>query len=157
MNGLPSLSWRRWRFSLLASLAVPVLHGVPARAQAPAPPAGQATAPSQATPQATALPSLAPLVGQREGRGGERGRHLARASATRAAGEDPFEQFFGRGRGGRPQVRQGAGSGFVIDPRGYILTNNHVVEGAFNIRVKFDDGARSRPRCWAPTRSPTSR
>ena len=38
------------------------------------------------------------------------------------------------------RFRQGAGSGFVIDPRGYILTNNHVVEGAFNIRVKFDDG-----------------
>ncbi len=32
------------------------------------------------------------------------------------------------------------GSGFVIDPRGYILTNNHVVEGAFNIRVRFADG-----------------
>jgi serine protease Do len=37
-------------------------------------------------------------------------------------------------------VRQGAGSGFIIDSRGYVLTNNHVVEGAVSIRVKMDDG-----------------
>ena len=63
----------------------------------------------------------------------------SRVEREESGGDDPFEQFFGRGRQ-RPQVRQGAGSGFVIDPRGYILTNNHVVEGAFNIRVRFDDG-----------------
>jgi serine protease Do len=32
------------------------------------------------------------------------------------------------------------GSGFVINPAGYIVTNNHVVEGASEIRVKIDDG-----------------
>jgi serine protease Do len=121
-------------------LAVPLLHGVPARAQAPAPPPGQATAPSQATPQATALPSLAPLVDSVK-TAVVNVDVTSRVERDESGGEDPFEQFFGRGRGGgRPQVRQGAGSGFVIDPRGYILTNNHVVEGAFNIRVKFDDG-----------------
>ena len=139
MNGL-----RRFLapVAVLASglLALPLLHGVPARADTPPPPPGQATAPGQATPQAAALPSLAPLVDSvkaavvnvdvtsRVERGEEGG-----------GSDDPFEQFFGRGRQ-RPQVRQGAGSGFVIDPRGYILTNNHVVEGAFNIRVRFDDG-----------------
>jgi S1-C subfamily serine protease len=35
---------------------------------------------------------------------------------------------------------QGSGSGFVVDPTGYILTNNHVVEGATSITVKFLDG-----------------
>ncbi len=128
--------------ALVASglLAVPLLHGFPARADTPPPPPGQASSPAQAAPQAAALPSLAPLVDSvkaavvnvdvtsRVERGDDSGS------------DDPFEQFFGRGRGARPQVRQGAGSGFVIDPRGYILTNNHVVEGAFNIRVKFDDG-----------------
>jgi serine protease Do len=40
----------------------------------------------------------------------------------------------GQGRNEAPQV-QGAGTGFVIDKTGYILTNNHVVEGAEKIKV----------------------
>lgn len=35
---------------------------------------------------------------------------------------------------------QGQGSGFVVDPRGYVLTNNHVIDGAKSINVKFVDG-----------------
>ena len=37
-------------------------------------------------------------------------------------------------------LKQGLGSGFLIDPNGLILTNNHVVAGASNIRVKLSDG-----------------
>ncbi|HEY1333090.1 MAG TPA: Do family serine endopeptidase [Myxococcaceae bacterium] len=127
--------------ALVASglLAVPLLHGVPARADTPPPPPGQVTAPGQAAPQAAALPSLAPLVDSVKA-AVVNVDVTSRVERDDSGGDDPFEQFFGRGRGGRPQVRQGAGSGFVIDPRGYILTNNHVVEGAFNIRVRFDDG-----------------
>ena len=53
---------------------------------------------------------------------------------------DPFEQFF-RQFGDQPRrsVRS-MGSGFVINPNGYILTNNHVVEGATEITVKLSDG-----------------
>ena len=36
----------------------------------------------------------------------------------------------------------GAGSGFVVDPTGYILTNEHVIEGAGRLSVVFDHGAR---------------
>src|SRR5688572_15321916 len=52
-------------------------------------------------------------------------------------GDDLFEHFFGGRRGAPPQerLRQGAGSGFIIDPAGFILTNNHVIEDAVNIRV----------------------
>jgi serine protease Do len=49
--------------------------------------------------------------------------------------EDPFEY---RRRGETP--RRGAGTGFVIDERGYILTNHHVIENAERITVKFTDG-----------------
>ncbi len=60
-----------------------------------------------------------------------------------------FERFFGRegphgqrdGSPTRPQPpRQGAGSGFVIDPEGYVVTNNHVIEGAEKITVTLRDG-----------------
>jgi S1-C subfamily serine protease len=37
---------------------------------------------------------------------------------------------------------EGAGSGFVIDPRGYVLTNNHVVVGSQNIQVTLGDRSR---------------
>ncbi len=38
------------------------------------------------------------------------------------------------------QLQQGQGSGFVISADGYILTNNHVVTGATEVKVKFDSG-----------------
>jgi serine protease Do len=41
---------------------------------------------------------------------------------------------------GRPVTGEGAGSGWIIDPKGIIVTNNHVVEGATRITVLTDDG-----------------
>ena len=62
-------------------------------------------------------------------------------------GQDPFEEFFGRQfPGRRPQVppqprREGAlGSGVVVSADGYILTNNHVVEGSRQVEVEMTDG-----------------
>jgi serine protease Do len=55
--------------------------------------------------------------------------------------ENPMERFFGGGRpNGRENMRQGAGSGFIIDPKGLVLTNNHVVEDAVSITVRMEDG-----------------
>ena len=52
----------------------------------------------------------------------------------------PFErQYRDRFRGRREQM-QGAGSGFVVDPNGLIVTNNHVVGRAERIIVSFADG-----------------
>lgn len=52
----------------------------------------------------------------------------------------PGQQQAPRRRGQQPQQVAAGGSGFIIDKaNGYILTNNHVIEGATDIRVKFFD------------------
>ncbi|HEY9437031.1 MAG TPA: Do family serine endopeptidase [Blastocatellia bacterium] len=39
------------------------------------------------------------------------------------------------------QARRGNGSGVIVDPQGYILTNDHVISGADRIKVRFHDGS----------------
>jgi serine protease Do len=56
----------------------------------------------------------------------------------RGESASPFDFFFHGGRGpgaGRGEVRQGIGSGVIIDTQGNVLTNNHVVEGADEVKV----------------------
>jgi serine protease Do len=52
----------------------------------------------------------------------------------------PFERYFRDRFRGRGQQVQGAGSGFVIDPSGFIATNNHVVGNASRVVVALQDG-----------------
>lgn len=55
---------------------------------------------------------------------------------------DPFELFFGFGGGfqrPQPQPKVGSGSGVIISTDGYIITNNHVVEGADELEVTLND------------------
>ncbi len=69
--------------------------------------------------------------------------------------QDFFNRFFGgqmpngqNGQAGQPE-RDALGSGFIVDPKGYIITNNHVVDGADQIFVKLstdpDTTDRGRP------------
>jgi serine protease Do len=51
---------------------------------------------------------------------------------------DLFRRFFGE-QSPRNAPRRATGSGFLVDPKGYIITNHHVVEGADSIRVKLVD------------------
>lgn len=54
---------------------------------------------------------------------------------------DPFfRHFFGDRFGEEKQQRSGLGSGVVVSSSGYILTNNHVIEGADQIEVASNDG-----------------
>jgi serine protease Do len=79
--------------------------------------------------------------------------NISTISTVRVPG-NPFKHFFGPDEGpfgdffhhffgdipDRAMKQQSLGSGFIIDKDGYIITNNHVVEGADEIKVKLADG-----------------
>ncbi|MCE2927296.1 MAG: DegQ family serine endoprotease [Rickettsiales bacterium] len=59
---------------------------------------------------------------------------------------EPFREFFDRFGQGMKQAPEreatSLGSGFVIDPKGYVITNNHVIEQADEITVIFSDNSK---------------
>lgn len=61
--------------------------------------------------------------------------------------QDLFNDFFKdkQGQSGNHKVSS-LGSGFVIDPKGYIVTNNHVIEGADDIEVIFPNGTKLKAK-----------
>ncbi len=117
-------------------------------ASAVASPAGEA--PSQARGGTAYLPSFAdlaekvlPAVVSIEA------QTIEKADARRIPGhggsQDPFQFFFGP-RGGQPQGddnreyrSDSGGSGFVVSADGYVVTNNHVIEGATKLRVRLEE------------------
>ncbi|EXJ15518.1 DegQ family serine endoprotease [Imhoffiella purpurea] len=52
-----------------------------------------------------------------------------------------FKRYFGELPQGTPHRVQGQGSGFLVDPDGYIVTNNHVIDGATEVTVVLNDGS----------------
>ena len=59
--------------------------------------------------------------------------------------DDPRFRFFFGDRGGQ-QAQVGLGSGVIVSPEGYLLTNHHVVEDATDIEVQLADGRQTRAR-----------
>lgn len=63
-----------------------------------------------------------------------------RVTQTVEVPENPFSRFFGMPDQGGERQRSGLGSGVIVSEDGYILTNNHVVEGAEEITVDLSTG-----------------
>lgn len=62
--------------------------------------------------------------------------------ASPFAGDPFFEQFFGKqfGGGGKSRTEQSLGSGVIVDASGIVVTNNHVIKDADEIKVALSDG-----------------
>ncbi len=67
-----------------------------------------------------------------------------KVTATQRPQDPWFRYFFGDQDEADPQ--QGLGSGVIVSPEGYILTNNHVIEQADEITVVLNDGRRTRAK-----------
>jgi len=119
--------------ALLASCALLGCKRLPAGASTGAAPLPSGALPVAATALPTALPLPAPLPGAR----------APQSFADLAAKADPAVVFVKtlqerRGASGRRRViGEGVGTAFVYDPNGLIITNNHVIDEASEIRVIF--------------------
>lgn len=108
--------------------------------------------PASAAPDtAAAMPSFAPIVEKAEAavvnisavrvvKGGDPMR-MGRGNNPFGFDDDFFDRFFRNPvpRGDRKE--QSLGTGFIFDEDGYVVTNNHVIEGAEDITVKLSSGA----------------
>jgi Do/DeqQ family serine protease len=96
-----------------------------------APAAGETSRPASfADAAGRAVPSVVHVFTSQE----------VRASRHPLANDPFWQHFFGDRDGMRTQRRSGLGSGVVVSPEGYILTNFHVVEAADEIEVASNDG-----------------
>ncbi|MGE0333513.1 MAG: S1C family serine protease [Ramlibacter sp.] len=109
----------------------PATGGVVALVEAP--PASPGSIPAGSF-RAAAQKASAAVVSINTSKAAQRGPHEG----------DPWFRFFFGERGNQPQA--GLGSGVIVSADGYILTNNHVVEGADEIEVILNDARRTKAK-----------
>ena len=70
----------------------------------------------------------------------------SRVTARNPHANDPnFRRFFGQ-QDREEQNQVGLGSGVIVSPEGFLITNNHVIEGADDIEVMLTDGRKAKAR-----------
>lgn len=72
--------------------------------------------------------------------------NTSKAAARNPNMDDPWFRFFFGDQGGQSEPQVGLGSGVIVSPNGYILTNNHVVEGADDIEVILNDTRKAKAK-----------
>jgi serine protease DegQ len=72
--------------------------------------------------------------------------NTSKAAARNPNMDDPWFKFFFGDQGGQNEPQVGLGSGVIVSPNGYILTNNHVVEGADDIEVILNDTRKAKAK-----------
>jgi len=154
----------------LVASAFLALLALPALAQAPSTDMPPTATPMRGAPESfaplvrTLLPAVV-NISTTQNVGGPRGNRPDAPETPQAPPGSPFEEFFrdffnrqrppGGGPGGqqgenqpnRPQQQrraQSLGSGFIVDPAGLVITNNHVIEGADEINVILQDNTSLR-------------
>jgi serine protease DegQ len=70
----------------------------------------------------------------------------SKVSPQRPQSDDPWFRFFFGDRSPQDQPQRGLGSGVIVSPDGYLITNNHVIEGADDIEIQLADGRLAQAR-----------
>jgi serine protease Do len=122
------------RSCLLVAALVPLVAGVPATPSEARGPESVADIAESLQDSVVNISTTQTLKGQPES-----------APSVPGPKGSPFEEFFNdffddEGGGGLSRKVSSLGSGFVVDPDGLVVTNNHVIEGADEIIVNFTDG-----------------
>lgn len=115
----------------IAAAAKPEFQNAPPKASEPMGPVSYADAISKALPAVVSIQSTKEMPKE-----------------MHPMMRDPlFRQFFGDFRNQIPQdMRSGIGSGVIVTKSGYILTNNHVIHDADEIKVKLSDGREAKAK-----------
>ncbi len=141
LNAVAAFIWRQGGAIVLTTAVVALMLAQMPAASAQGP-ASVADLAEQLTPSVVNI-STRQNVKRRSGRPGPQGPGNRRPEGRQ------FPEFFddlfrNRPPGQRPRRRRvnSLGSGFVIDPSGIIITNNHVIDGADQIDINFHDGSK---------------